>query len=75
MDVQGMEFGQQATLLGIDYANLAGANEAVQMGYANELAYAGLEQGVNMQNSANRQSGQNQFMQLVGTVLPYLLPV
>ena len=54
MDVQGMEFGQQSTLLGIDYANLAGANEAVQMGYSNELAYAGLEQGVNMQNSANQ---------------------
>ena len=68
MDVQGMEFGQQSTLLGIDYANLAGANEAVQMGYSNELAYAGLEQGINMQNSANAQSGQNAMMGLVGTL-------
>ena len=67
MDVQGMEFGQQATLLGIDYANLAGANEAVQMGYSNELAYAGLEQGVNMQNSANQQSGSNAMLGLIGT--------
>tara|TARA_R110002012_G_scaffold69424_2_gene179713 strand:+ start:13982 stop:16030 length:2049 start_codon:yes stop_codon:yes gene_type:complete len=74
MDVQGMEFGQQSTLLGIDYANLAGANEAVQMGYSNELAYAGLEQGVNMQNSANQQSGQNSFMGLIGMALPYIFP-
>ena len=67
MDVQGMEFGQLSTQLGMDYAMLAGANEAVQMGYSNELAYAGLEQGVNMQNSANQQSGQNAMMGLIGT--------
>ena len=68
MDVQGMEFGQQSTLLGIDYANLAGANEAVQMGYSNELAYAGLEQGVNMQQAANQQSGSNALWGMVGTL-------
>tara|TARA_R100001443_G_scaffold32255_1_gene46362 strand:- start:9480 stop:11153 length:1674 start_codon:yes stop_codon:yes gene_type:complete len=54
MDVQAMEFGQLSTQLGMDYAELAGAREAFQMGQQNLLSYAGLEQGVNMQRAANK---------------------
>jgi len=68
MQVQGLEFGQLSTQLGIDYAELAGAREAFQMGQQNLLAYAGLEQGVNMQDSANRASNRSSLFNTIATI-------
>ena len=40
--VQQAEFGRQATLLGMDYGELAGARGAVQQGFANQMAAWGM---------------------------------
>ena len=68
MDVQGLEFGQLSTQLGMDYAELAGAREAYQMGQQNLLSYAGLEAGIDMQNSANRASNRNNLLNTIATI-------
>lgn len=47
--VQQAEFGRQATLLGMDYGELAGARSAVQQGFGNEMAAWGM--GAQMQNA------------------------
>jgi hypothetical protein len=42
-DVQAAEAGQQATLLGMDYAALAGANAAYQGSLANQMSAMGMK--------------------------------
>ena len=58
-DVQAAEAGQQATLLGMDYAALAGANQAYQGSLANQMSAMGMK--ADMYGS---QSQNNMFSQL-----------
>ena len=44
--VQQAEFGRQATLLGIEYGGMAGANAAVQAAYANQMSGFGMQSGM-----------------------------
>tara|TARA_R100001129_G_scaffold156001_1_gene119106 strand:+ start:2034 stop:2933 length:900 start_codon:yes stop_codon:yes gene_type:complete len=59
-DVQAAEAGQMATLLGMDYANLAGANQAYQQALANQMS--GMGQQANMYGA---QAQNNMFSTLV----------
>ena len=54
--VQQAEFCRQATLLGMDYGELAGARGAVQQGFGNEMAAWGM--GAQMQNARMGMYGQ-----------------
>jgi len=47
--VQQAEFGRQATLLGMDYGELAGTRQALQQAYGNEMAAIGM--GAQMQSA------------------------
>ena len=47
--VQQAQFGRQATLLGMDYGELAGTRQALQQAYGNEMAAIGM--GAQMQSA------------------------
>tara|TARA_R100001443_G_scaffold2831_1_gene9331 strand:- start:10290 stop:11807 length:1518 start_codon:yes stop_codon:yes gene_type:complete len=64
--VQAAEAQQQATLLGMDYGALAGANAAVQQGMANQMSAMGMQ--VDMYGS---QSQNNFFSQATDAVVSY----
>jgi hypothetical protein len=54
--LQQAEMSRQSTLLGIEYGGLAGANQAVQGAYANQMsaAQAGMQMQMNNINAANQ---------------------
>ncbi len=52
-DVQAAEAGQQATLLGMDYASLAGANQAYQGSLANQMNAMGMKANMYGSRSQN----------------------
>ena len=61
-DKQAAEFGRESTLLGMDYAQLAGANQAYQQSLANQMS--GMGQQANMYGA---QAQNNMFSTLAGT--------
>jgi len=55
-DVQAAEFGQQSTLLGLEYGALAGANEGLSMAMGNQMNAFGMKAdayGAQSSNSSN----------------------
>jgi hypothetical protein len=55
-DVQAAQFGQQATLLGLEYGALAGANEGVSTAMGNQMSALGMKAdayGSQSSNSSN----------------------
>ena len=58
-DVQAAEAGQQATLLGMDYASLAGANAGYQGALSNQMSGMGMKADM-----YGAQSQNNMFSQL-----------
>ena len=58
--VQAAEFGQQATLLGMDYGMLAGANSAQQQAFANQMSAMGMTADMHGSQAAN-----NPFSQIL----------
>ena len=60
-DVQAAEAGQQATLLGMDYASLAGANAGYQGALSNQMSGMGMKADM-----YGAQSQNNMFSTLVG---------
>jgi hypothetical protein len=65
-DVQAAEAGQQATLLGMDYAALAGANQAYQGSLANQMSAMGMKADM-----YGAQSQNNMFNTLANTAATY----
>ena len=63
---QAAQAGQQATLLGMDYAQLAGANQGYQQSLANQMSGMGME--VNMFGA---QSQNNMFSTLADTAATF----
>ena len=61
-DKQAAEFGRESTLLGMDYAQLAGANQAYQQSLANQMSGMGMKA-----NMYGAQSQNNMFSTLAGT--------
>ena len=61
-DVQAAEFGRQSTLLGMDYGELAGANQAYQQSLANQMSGMGMKADM-----YGAQSQNNMFSTLAGT--------
>ena len=61
-DKQAAEFGRESTLLGMDYAQLAGANQAYQQSLANQMS--GMGQQANMYGA---QAQNNMFSTLAST--------
>ena len=58
-DVQAAQASQRATLLGMDYASLAGANAAYQQSLANQMSGMGMEgemHGAQAQNNWFKQA-------------------
>ena len=65
-DVQAAEAGQMSTLLGMDYAMLAGANQAYQGSLANQMSGMGMEA-----NMHGAQSQNNMFNTLTNTAATF----
>ena len=61
-DRQAAEFGRESTLLGMDYAQLAGANQAYQQSLANQMSVMGMKA-----NMYGAQAQNNMFSTLAGT--------
>ena len=61
-DKQAAEFGRQSTLLGMDYAQLAGANQAYQQSLANQMSGMGMKADM-----YGAQAQNNMFSTLAGT--------
>ena len=61
-DRQAAEFGRESTLLGMDYAQLAGANQAYQQSLANQMSGMGMKA-----NMYGAQAQNNMFSTLAGT--------
>ena len=61
-DRQAAEFGRESTLLGMDYAQLAGANQAYQQSLANQMSGMGMKADM-----YGAQSQNNMFSTLAGT--------
>jgi len=68
-DVQAAEAGQQATLLGMDYASLAGANAGYQGALSNQMSGMGMK--ADMYGS---QSQNNMFSQLTDAASKFVKP-
>jgi hypothetical protein len=64
--VQAAEFGQQSTLLGMDYGMLAGANAAQQQALANQMSAMGMTADM-----YGAQSQNNMFSTLVDAAATY----
>ena len=61
-DRQAAEFGRESTLLGMDYAQLAGANQAYQQSLANQMSGMGMKADM-----YGAQAQNNMFSTLAGT--------
>ena len=61
-DVQAAQFGQQSTLLGLEYGALAGANEGLSSAMGNQMSALGMKADAYGSQSANSSS-------LVGTAI------
>jgi hypothetical protein len=61
-DRQAAEFGRESTLLGMDYAQLAGANQAYQQALANQMSGMGMKADM-----YGAQAQNNMFSTLAGT--------
>ena len=61
-DKQAAEFGRESTLLGMDYAQLAGANQAYQQSLANQMSGMGMKADM-----YGAQAQNNMFSTLAGT--------
>ena len=61
--VQEAEMSRQATLLGMQYGSAAGANQAVQQGYANQMYANQYANQMQMQNLSN-------FSSMIGQIPP-----
>ena len=61
-DKQAAEFGRESTLLGMEYAQLAGANQAYQQSLANQMSGMGMKA-----NMYGAQAQNNMFSTLAGT--------
>jgi len=66
-DVQAAEFGRQSTLLGMDYGELAGANQAYQQSLANQMSGMGMKADM-----YGAQSRNNMFSTLANTAATYV---
>jgi hypothetical protein len=63
---QAAQFGQQATLAGMDYGSLGGANEAYQAGLSNQVAQSTAANSAAASNAATRSANKsNMFGNLV----------
>ena len=67
--VQAAEFGQQSTLLGMDYGMLAGANAAQQQALANQMSGMGMK--ADMYGSQSQNSMFNTLTDAASNVLTY----
>jgi hypothetical protein len=63
---QAAQAGQQATLLGMDYATMAGANQAYQGSLANQMAAMGMQ--ADMYGSQSQNSMFSQLTNLAGDI-------
>ena len=69
-DVQAAEAGQQATLLGMDYAALAGANQGYQGSLANQMSSMGMK--ADMYGSRSQNSMFNTLVEGASNIVPFL---
>ena len=70
--VQAAEFGQQSTLLGMDYGMLAGANAAQQQALANQMSAMGMT--ADMYGSQSQNSMFNTLTDAASNVVRYNIP-
>jgi hypothetical protein len=56
-DVQAAQFGQQSTLLGMEYGALAGANQGVSQAMGNQMSAYGMQANMHGANAGNSLGG------------------
>lgn len=56
-DVQAAQFGQQSTLLGLEYGALAGANQGVSQAMGNQMSAYGMQANMHGANAGNSLGG------------------